>query len=263
MALYEIGNDGSINRIAGNVASIIDSSAGMPLGLIFASAIPITDARVHLLDGTTIAQNGVYKTFVDLIKSLVSSGYNISCSQTEFDADVATTGNCGKFVIDNTAGTIRLPKITTFIQGLTSITNIGDSLSAGIPNITGKWTSSWNVASRGFHNLSASGAFYDSYTAGLHNGAGRIQGTDENNDGTKGYPWFDAKRGETKSDGTIRNDVYGKSDTVQPNATQYPYYIVLATGYKSVQSLNVDAIMTELNKKSDAIQYLSESDKKK
>ena len=235
-----------------------DNAVGLPIGAIFASAIPIVDARVHLLDGSTISQSGIYEEFAMLVKSLVASGQPISCSQSDFDTDVLNTGNCGKFVVDDTAGTIRLPKITTFIQGLTSITNIGESLGAGIPNITGKWTSGWNVTGRGFHNLSASGAFYDSYTAGLHDGAGRIQGTDDNNTGTKGYPWFDAKRGETKSDGTIKNDVYGKSDTVQPNATQFPYYIVLASGYKSKKSLDVDNIMNEVNKNAGEIRGVDE-----
>ena len=109
----------------------------MPIGSIFISAIPQTDARVHLLDGLTISQSGAYAKFSNLIKALVSTGNAISCTQAEFDADVSATGNCGKFVIDNDTGTIRLPKITTFIQGLTDISNIGSSLSAGLPNIEG------------------------------------------------------------------------------------------------------------------------------
>ena len=87
----------------------------MPVGSIFASAIPITDARVHLLDGSIISQTGVYETFTNLIKALDASGQPITCTQTEFDADVSTYGQCGKFVIDNTAKTIRLPRITVFI----------------------------------------------------------------------------------------------------------------------------------------------------
>ena len=86
----------------------------LPVGTIFASAIPLTDSSVHLLDGTTIAQNGIYQEFAMLLKSLVSAGYNISCSQEDFDNAVSLTGNCGKFVIDNDANTIRLPKITRF-----------------------------------------------------------------------------------------------------------------------------------------------------
>lgn len=212
----------------GGGSSSESSDLSLPVGSIFASAIPQTDSRVHLLDGSTISQTGVYETFSNLIKSLVSSGYNISCTQAQFDADVSATSNCGKFVIDNTAGTIRLPKITTFVQGLSNITNIGSSLSAGLPNITGQY---------GAHRLTdrapvvSTGAFYD---------AGDTASTGQPNHqaGLSRTIGFDASKS---------NAIYGKSSTVQPNATQYPYYIVLASGYKSSQVVDIDNIINETN----------------
>ena len=207
----------------------------MPVGSIFISAIPLSDARVHLLDGSTISQDGIYADFANLIKSLVATGNNIAYeTNAEFEADVSATGNCGKFVIDNTNGTIRLPKITTFIQGLTDLSNIGHSIEAGLPNITGSLTSN-----------------PDSNNAGLDapaSGSGAIKATDKtgsgsNVDGTSWGVWggftFDASRS---------NSIYGKSTTVQPNATQYPYYIVLASGYKTTESVKIDNIVTELNR---------------
>ena len=199
----------------------------MPVGSIFVSAIPLTDVRVHLLDGSTISQTGIYETFANLIKALVSSGQPISCTQAQFDADVTATGNCGKFVIDNGAGTIRLPKITTFIQGLSSITNIGSSLSAGLPNITG---TDRGVASQSF---GLSGAFYEKSMSGT----GTVY-QDATTDTSYSRTAFDASRSSA---------IYGKSSTVQPNATQYPYYIVLASGYKSSQVVDVDNVMDEIN----------------
>lgn len=192
MSIYQITSTGNINEIgSGEVLSL-------PIGSIFSSAIPQTDARFHLLDGTTISTTGVYADFVTLLKNLVTSGYSISCTQTEFDTDVANTGNCGKFVIDETAGTVRLPKITKFIQGLDNITNIGKSLEAGLPNITGNYN---NTIQSEFFTV----------------------------------------------DGALNsNPIYGKSDTVQPPSTQYPYYIVLATGYKSSESVDIDNIMNEI-----------------
>lgn len=212
---------------------ISDNAVGLPIGAIFASAIPITDARVHLLDGSYISRNGVYQEFATLIKSLVASGQNISCSETQFDEDVSKTGNCGKFVITNN-GTIRLPKITTFIQGLSSIANIGSSFSAGLPNITGEISRSDEYP---LINMvkSQSGALspidrtttYGNQTQG--GSSTRPQGIS-----------FDASKS---------NSIYGNSTTVQPNATQFPYYIVLASGYKSKKSLNIDNIMNEVNSK--------------
>jgi hypothetical protein len=214
---------------------ISENAVGLPIGSIFASAIPITDARVHLLDGSTIAQNGVYQEFATLVKSLVASGQPISCSQDEFDTDVALTGNCGKFVINNSVGTIRLPKIATFIQGLSSISNIGESLKAGVPNITG-YVDVYDTYAATSYVAQEHGAMYTArngaaeyYTSGRSGGSG----------------WAN----RTGIDASKSSAIYGGSDTVQPNATQFPYYIVLASGYKSKKSLNVDNIMNEVNSK--------------
>ena len=104
---------------------------------------------------------------------------------------------------------VELPAGTALWTTATASGDAGGTIAAGLPNITGTWTTAWNQANRGFHSLSTSGAFYDSYSAGLHDGAGRIQGTDENNSGTRGFPWFDASRS---------NSIYGNSNTVQPPA---------------------------------------------
>lgn len=193
----------------------------MPVGSIFASAIPQEDARVRLLDGSTISQTGVYETFANLIKALDSAGQPITCTQDEFNADVSKTGNCGKFVIDNENGTIRLPKITTFIQGLSDITNIGKSLEAGLPSIT--------------HT-------HPQYiTANSGSYMGRQDYTSDRSSSDI-YPHVNTGTNSAVS------SIYGKSNTVQPNATQYPYYIVLASGYKSSQVVDIDNVMDEVNK---------------
>ena len=205
----------------------------MPVGSIFVSAIPLSDARVHLLDGSTISQDGVYADFTNLIKSLVATGNNISCTQDQFNADVSATGNCGKFVIDNTNKTIRLPKITTFIQGLTDLSNIGHSIEAGLPNITGSLVSNPDSSNAGL-DAPATGSGAISSTSKTSSGS--------NVDGTNWSVW-----GGFTFDASKSNAIYGKSSTVQPNATQFPYYIVLASGYKSSALVKIDNIATELN----------------
>lgn len=102
--------------------------------------------------------------------------------------------------------------------GTTSTANFENApanttISAGAPNITGTWTTSWNNAVKGFHGLSTSGAFYDSYSS-TSGSPGRITAEDSSNAGTKGYPWFDASRS---------NPTYGNSTTIQP-----PAYVVNA-----------------------------------
>ena len=202
----------------------------LPVGTIFPSAIPLTDASVHLLDGNTISQTGVYQEFAELVKSLVSAGYNISCSQSEFDSAVSSTGNCGKFVIDNTSNTIRLPKITRFIQGLSNMIDIGDSVEAGLPNITGS-LGDFRLAD---DNPTQSGAFK------LDLGGSRSCADNTSASTSNDVFSFDASRS---------NSIYGNSNTVQPQATSFPYYIVLANGFVSDVKLNIDNVMNEINLK--------------
>lgn len=212
-------------------------AVSLPVGSIFTSAIPLTDARVHLLDGSTISQTGIYATFADLIKSLVADGKLTTYTQSQFDSAVSSTGNCGKFVIDNDANTIRLPKITRFVQGLSNIINIGDSVEAGLPNITGNL----NLNSYYSGDASASGAF-------TRNAGSKVNYTGMgSNSRTKTLFTFDANNGATTK------GIYGNSITVQPQATSYPYYIVLAAGYKSDQVVNIDNIVNELDRKQDKL----------
>lgn len=196
------------------------SNSSLPIGSIFSSALPQLDTSVHLLDGSTIALNGVYKDFVNLVKTLVNAGYNLTCSQEEYDNYVNTTGSCGKFVLDEENNTLRLPTITTFVQGLTDLTNIGNAIEAGLPNIEGSavFGSNSNVAPIGKASI-LSGSFrkgnpFSSYV--MQNASGSYEV----------YSF--------ELDASLSNPIYGNSDTVQPPAVQYPYYIVLASGGNSV-----------------------------
>lgn len=84
----------------------------------------------------------------------------------------------------------------------------GSEISAGLPNITGTWYTTWNNAVRGFHGLTATGCFYRKTDTSK---PGRITAEDgrAGNSSTNGYPWFDASKS---------NSIYGSSTTVQPPA---------------------------------------------
>ena len=153
-----------------------------------------------------------------------------------FQGDIACTiipkgkGVCGKFVYDSTANTIRLPKITGFIEGTIDPTALGELLEAGLPNITGSMNSSVG------YQTTWSGAF-----SGSH---GQAKQTTSN-----GSPWeydsitFNASR---------CSSVYGKSNTVQPQSIKVFYYIVIATSVKTNVEVNLDNIANDLNHKIDA-----------
>lgn len=48
--------NGQLHKFAGGETSL---KSALPVGAIFASAIPLTDSSVHALDGTTISQTGL------------------------------------------------------------------------------------------------------------------------------------------------------------------------------------------------------------
>jgi len=94
------------------------------------------------------------------------------------------------------------------LQGADDTHTAGTTIEAGLPNITGTWTSRWNSAVRGFHDLTCDGAFYRVTDTSK---PGRITAEDgyANNSKTNGYPCFDASKSNT---------IYGASETVQPPA---------------------------------------------
>lgn len=87
----------------------------------------------------------------------------------------------------------------------------GDLLEAGLPDITGKINNQYILAKKD-----------GSDTIGAFNGIA-YQGTANYGVNASSSDWgcgvsFKASSGETKTNGTVKNDVYGKSDTVQPSA---------------------------------------------
>lgn len=204
----------------------------LPIGTIIQSAIPLDDAGVLLLAGQTIAQDGIYADFVSLVKNKVAQGYPLTCTEEEYTNSVNTTGNCGKFVINNTANTLRIPRITRFVQGLTNLdtlSDIGESESAGLPNITG----SFQLGNHASTNTTATGAFTST------------EGTDATYTGASSSA---RSRTDIEFNASDSSSIYGNSDTVQPESTKFPYYIVVANTYKTDTQVNIDNIVKEIER---------------
>lgn len=109
----------------------------------------------------------------------------------------------------NGSTTFNLPNVNDrCLEGTTNTANVGKYLEAGLPDITGTYTSYWNTSVRGFNALEAKGCFYADID---ETKPGRVVCEDEHGDNTKmnGWPAF-------KSSGS--QSVYGKSSSVQPNS---------------------------------------------
>lgn len=199
------------------------------VGELVKSCIPLSDATLNLLDGSVIQGDGMYSEFVTYMAGLVSSHPNIFTTEALWQDAVSTYGVCGKFVYNSLANTIRLPKITGFVEGTTDENDIGVITPAGLPNITGDF-----FGESYSQNYRFEGAFYRGETGG-NPGVGS---SDTDNYQT----YFDASRSSA---------VYGNSNTVQPQSIKTLYYIVVANSTKTDIEVDIDEIATDLNAKVD------------
>lgn len=200
------------------------------VGEIFQSAIPITDKKVACLDGKKIYSGEGYDNFIQYLTSQSLLYPQLVCTEEIWQEKVEQYGSWGQFVINTDENSVRLPKIASFVQGLNTLEDLASLLEAGLPNIEGKFwdlLSSYGVSSHNATTMGdANGAFYTKAFEGINDSATiTANGLKLSSDDGIGF------------DASLSSPIYGKSTTVQPQAIQYPYYIVLATGV--VQEINI------------------------
>ena len=130
MSLYlgttPIASDGS-HRLTGEIGDI----GFAPLGI---------DESLNLrryLNGQVISQSQ-FEAFTNKVKAAVALFPNLSTTETNWQAEKTNSklGQCGKFVVDDTAGTIRLPCVVN-AQGLTDLQYLRTIKNESLPNIAG------------------------------------------------------------------------------------------------------------------------------
>lgn len=177
------------------------------------------------------------ETYIYVDNSLFYEGttYIIHTSEQVWQSSVTNYGVCGKFVYDSVNNTVRLPKITGFIESTTDLTTLGELTIAGLPNITGTFQDGNEYGSTD----QMSGAFYRTALGGH---------TPYSGNGSPNRAGFDA---------SLSNPIYGRSDTVQPQSVKVLYYIVIATTTKTDIEVNVDQIASDLHNKVDKNDLIS------
>ncbi len=191
------------------------------------SILPISAAGYHLLDGSLISGQGVYADFVNYIASLVPDYPNLFVQEAVWQSSVASFGVCGKFVYDANAGTVRLPKVTGFVEGTLDASALGDLVQAGLPNITG--TAKYNKS-----EINSSGGALKSTEAGT-------QALYSSNGAGSSLP------GVLNFNASLSNGIYGRSTTVQPQSIKGFMYIVIAASAKSTVQADIDNLMSGVN----------------
>ena len=138
--------------------------------------------------------------------------YNIA-DKTGIDEFFNTMGSAWFYGIDTENECIFLPRNNYFDQATGDVSEVGLSVEAGLPNITGslRMVNDYNWDNTGIHNV-ITGAF----KAGTVTvGANISQNTTPSGDGI--FP--------VSFNASLSNATYGKSNTVQPNAVKKLLYI--------------------------------------
>lgn len=221
------------DQIISGVATPVEGARN--IGQIVQSTLPLNDAGLHLLDGALINGSGIYSGAVSYIAGLVTDYPDLFTDETTWQNSVTTYGVCGKFVYDSTANTVRLPKITGFVEGTTDLNALGELIEAGLPNIQGDPTygddNSEGVKIKAWN---PTGCFVAKATSNTMNSSGVA--------GAGNTATFDASQS---------NPIYGNSSTVQPQSIKVLYYIVVATSVKTDIEVDIDQVTTDLNGKAD------------
>lgn len=174
----------------------------------------------YYLNGQLLAINSNLQGAVDELKKLQAVRPSLFMTEEEWQSAKASSdhGQVGRFVLDETAGTLRLPAVIN-IQGVFDLQNVGLTVEAGLPNITGGTINGWVIGSdRPIGAINA------------HVVDAGVAGTSQTNTHQAGF-FIDASRS---------NPIYGNNTTVQEEAIQYPWVIRLATGQETEVNIRND-----------------------
>jgi hypothetical protein len=231
----QTGKAGKFLQTDGTDASW-ESAPFRNIGEIVASTIPLTDAGLHLLDGSLILGDGIYSAFVDYSASIYNASANYFCTEAEWQASVTQYGVCGKFVYDSINNTVRLPKYNSKIYtggGTAPVVGNGRGLGITKGDVEGA------IANYRENQATWSGLYLaKNYTLGhINTGA-------EQQLFNTGVQTFGITTDPTKS------GIIAQLSDITTSLDGY-YYIVIATSTKTDIQVDIDEIATDLNGKAD------------
>lgn len=208
--------------------------SSLPTGFIIPAVGKISDERFTLLDGKTLSRAGTYEAFCNKVVAEVQAGNWFACSEDEYNSDISTYGQCGKFVVSNDY--IRIPKITRFIGATITLSEIGKTYKESLPNITGK-----------FRNRSQA----NNTANGVYGTSGAFYGEDVTTASSTGYTMQNVTSTTTRNilfEASRSSSTYQNGAKVQPDHTKYPYYMVVSTeGQTAEVQIDINQVYEDLN----------------
>jgi len=197
------------------------------IGSVFAH----TASDTYVPNGCVPADGAEYaeSQFPTFYTDYLVAGKLVTCTYTEFSAQVAATGNCAKFALDVDNQTFKVPlyKDGDSITQAASAAEIGKSYEAGLPNATG-----------GINDVGT--------LATITNKTGVFSSSDV--PGTYGYAGGNVHRNYVHVNFSLAsaNTIYGNSNTVTDEQVRLRHFVVLASAQNNSSMFDWSAYMSAL-----------------
>ena len=181
-----------------------DSGRGLPLGAVYFSSSSNADDN----PGALPLWSGEYytnaSTLYPAFYAWVKSHTELCKTKTEYDTAVSTYGECPYYVVDEVAGSLRLPKLVNYLKMANATDGITQS-GAGLPD----------------HSHAISQTLYAE------------TGNTVNHIASGGYD-ADSTLNISTGNASNSNSIYGASDTVTPaHTTVFPWVVSTASDAES------------------------------
>lgn len=218
---------------SGNSTISLTGGSSRNIGEIVTSTVPLSDAGLHLLDGSLISGSGSYADFITYIAELATDYPNLFCTEADWQQSVTDYGVCGKFVYDSVNNTVRLPKYNSKIYtGGGTAPVVGNGYALGITNGVGE-----GILCKADAN----------YTTIRNNPLPSNLNVNTATGVIPGWKTFGAL-GVTSD--SSKSGLIAQLSDITTSVDGY-YYIVIATSTKTDIQVDIDQIATDLNGKAD------------
>ena len=205
---------------------------------LIGSVLSIMAAEGYVPNGTVPADAAEYtrEQFREFYDTYLVGGKLLTCTYTAFAAQVALTGNCARFALDADAQKFKVPLLKdgdSITQAL-STAELGKSVKAGLPNITG----------------ATDGASIQAGSLSGTVGTGALRFTVQDSSG--GSPNAGYRRGLISIDASLNNAIYGNSTAVTDEQVRLRHFVVVASAQNSASVFDWSNYMAGLEGKANA-----------
>lgn len=202
-------------------------------------------AGIGIAPGTTDEDDYHHWARYDLPTQIIEPSIRL-LTESQWQAEVTANGSCGAFVVDETAMSVRLPKITHMIQP----GDVGVFTKAGLPNIAG------NLSIRPFQYA---GSYYTViYEAG---GAFALSSKTEKNIPVASSNATFQTTSTLSFSAKASNSIYGNSTTVQPPTVGAKLYIQVYTSAVPASVAQASEFINMLEAKADKTELETKADR--